>query len=111
MEADDHEEEQAHSENEAWPWHCWWMGWRCWEQMGEYLSKMAIVTIFFFILLAINGGNVFAFVTRGVHQLVGIIFNKGGIVDWLCRMTEGFSAVQTCKTPNYNQKRPNKCTT
>jgi hypothetical protein len=53
--------------------------------MGEYLSKMAIVPIFFFILLAINGGNVFAVVARGIHQLVGVIFNKGGNADWLCR--------------------------
>jgi hypothetical protein len=89
------------------------MGLRCWEQTGEYLSKVAIVTIFFFILLATNAGNVFAFVAggvRGVHQLVGVIFNKGGFADWLCRMTEGFLALQTCKAPNYNQKRLKKCT-
>jgi hypothetical protein len=77
-----------------------------WEQTGSYLSKMEIVPIVFFILLAINGGNVFAFVTGGAHQLVGVILNKGGIADWLCRMAKGFLALQTLQDTKIQSKTP-----
>jgi hypothetical protein len=79
MEADDHEEDQANSENEA----ChWWIEQRWWGRAVEYLSKMAIVTIFFFILLAINGGNVFVFLPEGCTNWWVLSSLRGAL--WIC---------------------------
>jgi hypothetical protein len=61
-----------------------------------YLNKMTFVTIIFFFVLAIKGGEVFASFAGVLHQGVGFIVKKSGFAEWMCRMTKGFLAPQTC---------------
>jgi hypothetical protein len=69
---------------------------------------MTFVTMFFFFLLAIKGGEVFTSFAGVLHQVVGFIVTKGGVAELMCRMTMGFSAPQTCTSKKHNQKPPRK---
>jgi hypothetical protein len=69
---------------------------------------MTFVTIVFFFLLAIKGGEVFASFASVLHQGVGFVVAKGGVAEWMCRMLKGFSAPQTCTPKRHNQKPPRK---